>query len=76
MVALDQRNHGNEAEVIIHAALVGQRGGSALQVRVEEKTSRRTVLSEVYPADGTIRVPLQDLQRDLKRRYGRRSRQI
>lgn len=79
VVALEQPDEGNEAEVIIVPTLVGPgsrgSGDVELRVRVSEKTSRRTVLDKTYQGSGgrsnALKVAVNELEDDLADRYGR-----
>lgn len=76
VVALEQPDEGNEAEVIIEPTLVGPSGGYAeLNVRVTEKTNRKTVLDRTYGGagggSGRLDIAVQELEDDLARRYGK-----
>lgn len=76
VIALDQADAGNEAEVIIEPALVGPSGGNPeLRVRVTEKTRRNIVLNETYGGSGggtgRLDVAVQELEDDLATRYGK-----
>jgi hypothetical protein len=79
VVALQRPDEGNEAEVIIEPTLTGPHGRGdtdiELDVRVTEKTDRRTVLTRTYEGGGgreqALRVAVGELQEDLEERYGR-----
>ena len=76
VIALNRSDEGNEAEVIIKPTLVGPSGGDVeLNVRVTEKTNRKTVLDQTYDGNGggsgRLDVAVQDLEDDLARRYGK-----
>ena len=76
VVALERPDEGNEAEVIIQPTLIGPSGGDVeLNVRVTEKTNRKTVLDQTYDrssgGSGRLDVAVQELEDDLARRYGK-----
>jgi hypothetical protein len=77
VVALEQPDEGNEAEVIIEPTLVGAGGyggdNLGLKVRVTEKTNRRTILDRTYEGGGgtsnALNVAVGELEDDLADRY-------
>jgi hypothetical protein len=79
VVSLERPDEGNEAEVIIEPTLVGSDGYGGgdveLDVRVSEKTQRRTVLKKTYEAGGgranALNVAVSELEEDLEDRYGK-----
>ncbi|MEA3277012.1 MAG: hypothetical protein U9Q81_17345 [Pseudomonadota bacterium] len=89
VVALDRADEGNEAEVIISPELLAVNGAGSgqdpvtLRVRVIEKTSRKTVLDEIYDsggrstrdgrAAGSLNTVLEALEEKLEGRYGQAS---